>query len=115
MSDELPPSFLEEDDNINLSWAPMDAHDIQQGNFYNQVFQVSGTTTNGLPGQLNGYYGLIKAFRNTSKGGYFIVDVPQLDDDICMPVAKVLVQQNRCIKGSLMLPDGRYLRNSNKL
>lgn len=114
MSDELPSYMLEEDENINLSWARMDIEDIVTGNFRGQIFQVCGTTSLGLPGALNGYYGILKDFKPAKKGGYFIVDVPFMDEDILMPIRNVLVQQNSPPQESLMLPGGRFLRKFRK-
>jgi len=105
-TDELPAWMLEEDDNSNTSWAAMDVNDCATGNYTNEICQIRGTTTRGLPGILNGYYGIIKGQKN----GHFVVDMPQHHKFVLIHPKNVLVQTIVSQRVALMLPDGRFLR-----
>ena len=109
MSDELDPRWLEEDDNSNTSWDTLDDYEIAFGNFHDHICQIRGTTTGGLPGQLNGLYGVIKDYMPSRRGGYFVVSMPQLSNDVFLPPRFVLVQTAGSQKGALMLPNKRFL------
>lgn len=105
-TDELPAWMLEEDDNSNTSWAPLDENDCATGNFINEICQIRGTATHGLPGILNGYYGIVKG----KKRGHFIVDMPQHNKFVLIHPKNVYMQTTVSQRVALMLPDGRYLR-----
>lgn len=104
-TDELPPWMLEEDDNINLSWDTMDTDDITTENWLGQLCQIRGTTPRGMPGILNGYYGVIESF----KRDFFLVSMPQYQKMLWIPVKNVLVQTTVSQRVALMLPTGRFI------
>ena len=110
MSDELDPRWLEEDDNSNTSWDTFDVNEIASAEFVGHICQIRGTTTGGLPGKLNGYYGIIVDYTYTRNGGYFVVDMPQVSHDVVFSPKFVLVQTTGSQKGALMLPNQRFLR-----
>ena len=110
MSDELDPRWLEQDNNSNDSWDRMDADDISCGHFCDQICQIRGTRTGGLPGQLNGLYGIILGYHPEHRGGSFLVDMPQVSDVLLLSPNFVLVQTTASQQGALMLPDKRFLK-----
>ena len=122
--DELPRALLEQDDNVNRSWARMAWGDVQACRWRHRLCQISGTaagdptgphhlaarTTGVLGPHDNGTYAVMREFHLSPCGteGFFLVDTRAAR--VWVDARHVLVQTLVSQSDALMGPDEYYLR-----
>ena len=122
--DELSSALLEQDDNVNRSWARMDWADVQACRWRHRLCQLSGTTAGDAPGprhlavatagvlgpDANGTYAVMRKCYYSPRGPtcFFLVDT--CTARVWVDRRHVLVHTLASQSDALMRPDAYYLR-----